>query len=112
MGKRDVMPHSVFVNEAADLLGVSRRTIYYRIHEGRLRTVRSGNSQRVLVDSIYALMREEPEERSVAGVRPSTIETSKVCGVRGTSYPPGTNYPYSRRQFGARPDRSVRFEGA
>jgi len=54
------MPRSVFVREAALLLGVSRRTVYYRIREGRLRTVRtSGGSQRVLVESIEALLREE-----------------------------------------------------
>ena len=35
------------------LLGVSRRTVYYRIREGRLRTIRTlGGSQRVLVESV------------------------------------------------------------
>ena len=54
------MPRSVFVREAALLLGVSRRTVYYRIREGRLRTIRTrGGSQRVLVESIEALLREE-----------------------------------------------------
>ena len=44
---------SVTIDQAAQLLGVSRRTIYYRIREGRLRTVRTlGGSQRVLVDSL------------------------------------------------------------
>jgi len=42
------------------MLGISRRTVYYRIREGRLRTVRThGGSQRVLVESIEALLREE-----------------------------------------------------
>jgi excisionase family DNA binding protein len=37
--------------EAASVLCVSRRTIYNRIREGRLRTVRTlGGSQRVIVD--------------------------------------------------------------
>ena len=44
---------SVSLEHAAQLLGVSRRTIYNRIHEGRLQTVRTiGGSQRVLIDSV------------------------------------------------------------
>jgi len=44
---------SVSIDQAAQLLGVSRRTIYYRIREGRLHTIRTiGGSQRVLVDSL------------------------------------------------------------
>jgi excisionase family DNA binding protein len=44
---------SVSLDHAAELLGVSRRTIYNRIREGRLQTVRTlGGSQRVLLDSV------------------------------------------------------------
>ena len=44
---------SVSLDHAAELLGVSRRTIYNRIREGRLQTVRTlGGSQRVLIDSV------------------------------------------------------------
>jgi len=44
---------SVSIDQAAQLLEVSRRTIYNRIREGRLRTVRTiGGSQRVLVESL------------------------------------------------------------
>lgn len=44
---------SVSLDHAAELLGVSRRTIYNRIREGRLVTVRTiGGSQRVLIDSV------------------------------------------------------------
>jgi excisionase family DNA binding protein len=44
---------SVSLDHAAVLLGVSRRTIYNRIRDGRLQTVRTrGGSQRVLVDSV------------------------------------------------------------
>lgn len=44
---------SVSIEQAAELLGVSRRTVYYRIRDGRLRTIRTlGGSQRVLVDSV------------------------------------------------------------
>ena len=44
---------SVSIEQAAELLGVSRRTVYYRIRDGRLRTIRTlGGSQRVLLDSV------------------------------------------------------------
>jgi excisionase family DNA binding protein len=44
---------SVSIDHAAELLGVSRRTIYNRIREGRLQTIRTlGGSQRVLLDSV------------------------------------------------------------
>jgi excisionase family DNA binding protein len=45
---------SVSLDHAAELLGVSRRTIYNRIRDGRLQTIRTiGGSQRVLLDSVY-----------------------------------------------------------
>jgi len=44
---------SVSIEQAAQLLGMSRRTVYYRIRDGRLRTIRTlGGSQRVLLDSV------------------------------------------------------------
>ena len=44
---------SVTIDQAAQLLGMSRRTVYYRIREGRLRTIRTlGGSQRVLLESL------------------------------------------------------------
>ncbi len=44
---------SVTIERAAQMLGVSRRTVYYRISEGALQTIRTrGGSQRVVVDSI------------------------------------------------------------
>jgi len=44
---------SVSLDHAAEMLGVSRRTIYNRIREGRLQTIRTlGGSQRVLVESM------------------------------------------------------------
>jgi excisionase family DNA binding protein len=56
---------SVFVDVAAQLLGVSRRTVYYRIREGRLRTVRTRcGSQRVLLESVEELLREELQKRA------------------------------------------------
>lgn len=47
---------SVSIEQAAQILGVSRRTVYYRIRDGRLRTIRTiGGSQRVLLDSVDEL---------------------------------------------------------
>ena len=47
---------SVSIEQAALMLGVSRRTVYYRIRDGRLRTIRTiGGSQRVLTDSVDEL---------------------------------------------------------
>ncbi len=44
---------SVSLDSAAALLGVSRRTIYNRIRDNRLQTIRTaGGSQRVLIDSL------------------------------------------------------------
>jgi excisionase family DNA binding protein len=44
---------SVSLDHAAELLGVSRRTIYNRIRDGRLQTIRTlGGSQRVLIESV------------------------------------------------------------
>jgi excisionase family DNA binding protein len=57
---------SVTIDQAAALLGVSRRTIYNRIRDGRLRTIRTlGVSQRVLVESLVEL-----------GFRPQSFSTS------------------------------------
>ena len=61
---------TVFVDHAAELLGVSRRTVYYWIKGGRLATVRTANgSQRVLLASIEAELRHEVEARALAGLR-------------------------------------------
>lgn len=47
---------SVSIDQAASLLNVSRRTVYNRIRDGRLQTIRTlGGSQRVLVESLYDL---------------------------------------------------------
>ena len=62
------MVYSVLLDQAAELLGVSRRTVYYRIRAGRLRTIRTRcGSQRVLVESIEALLRERKEHVKVRG---------------------------------------------
>ena len=59
------MLRSVFVDRAAEILGVSRRTVYYRIREGRLQTIKTRcGSQRVLLSSLEALARAESEKRA------------------------------------------------
>lgn len=57
---------SLLINDAALLLGVSRRTVYYRIRDGALTTVRTpGGSQRVLVCSIERLLDTKRRRRPV-----------------------------------------------
>lgn len=56
---------SLLIDDAAAVLGVSRRTVYYRIRDGRLQTVRTRcGSQRVLWSSIERVLHE------VRGVAP------------------------------------------
>jgi excisionase family DNA binding protein len=53
------MPRSVLVDQAAAMLGLSRRTVYYRIRAGKLTTLRTRcGSQRVLMASIERLLQE------------------------------------------------------
>ena len=55
---------SVSLDHAAALLGVSRRTIYNRIREGRLQTIRTiGGSQRVLLESLGEPLATQPRDR-------------------------------------------------
>lgn len=69
---------SVSIEQAASLLNVSRRTIYNRIRDGRLQTIRTlGGSQRVLVESLHEQgFRPQPFTVSAAAasfmLRPAT----------------------------------------
>jgi excisionase family DNA binding protein len=66
---------SVSLEHAARLLQVSRRTIYYRIRAGRLRTIRTiGGSQRVLLDSLFE-----------QGFRPQAFPTSPGASLSDRS---------------------------
>lgn len=50
------MPRSLSMAQASSMLGISRRTIYYWIKEGRLQTVRTPmGSQRVLTHSMKSI---------------------------------------------------------
>jgi excisionase family DNA binding protein len=56
---------SVTIDQAASLLKVSRRTIYNRIRDGKLLTIRTiGGSQRVLLSSL-----EENQKPSWTGIK-------------------------------------------
>ena len=58
------MDRTLFIDEAAAVLGVSRRTVYYRIRQGRLKTIRTRcGSQRVLLASIQLLLQEQADKR-------------------------------------------------
>jgi len=61
---------TVFVDHAAEILGVSRRTVYYWIRDGKLQTVRTPNgSQRVLIVSIETVLREDLADRRERSAR-------------------------------------------
>lgn len=65
-GSEPRIGRSVSLDHAAQLLGVSRRTIYNRIRDGRLQTIRTaGGSQRVLLESVR---NGRPPSRDVSGV--------------------------------------------
>ncbi len=64
---------SVSIDQAAHLLGLSRRTIYNRIKDNRLQTIRTpGGSQRVLMESLVAM-----------GFRPQAFSTA----MAGATFP-------------------------
>lgn len=65
---------SVSLEHAAQLLHVSRRTIYNRIRDGRLQTIRTlGGSQRVLLDSLNGLETPDVTKVSVPDAAPASI---------------------------------------
>jgi excisionase family DNA binding protein len=67
------MDRTLFIDGAAAMLGVSRRTVYYRIREGRLRTIRTRcGSQRVLLSSLEAMLRDEAEKRRARREAPAS----------------------------------------
>lgn len=72
---------SVSIDKAAAALCVSRRTVYNRIKDGRLQTIRTlGGSQRVLVESVDLMVR---------GVRADPCSESKRAGRRPCVVPVG-----------------------
>jgi excisionase family DNA binding protein len=62
---------SVSIDQAATMLNLSRRTIYNRIRDGRLQTIRTlGGSQRVLVESLHDM-----------GFKPQAFPTSAAAAL-------------------------------
>ena len=73
------MGRTLFIDEAAAVLGVSRRTVYYRIRQGRLKTIRTRcGSQRVLLASIQRLLLEEAEKRKADADERRRLETEAL----------------------------------
>ena len=71
------MLQSVLVDQAAELLGVSRRTVYYRIGDGKLRTIRTScGSQRVLIESVGAGVEVPGLDRAV---RPESLVNRRTA---------------------------------
>jgi excisionase family DNA binding protein len=69
-GPAGATDRSLLIDDAAVLLGVSRRTVYYRISQGHLETVRTRvGSQRVLLTSIERLLRMQRGMRRVAWIQ-------------------------------------------
>jgi excisionase family DNA binding protein len=73
------MGRSVSIEQAARLLNVSRRTVYNRIRDGKLQTIRTlGGSQRVLMSSLDEIRRpamRDPERPGLSRDDPSTETT-------------------------------------
>jgi excisionase family DNA binding protein len=67
----DRTERTLLIEQAAAILGLSRRTVYYRIHEGRLQTIRTRcGSQRVTLGSIERLLAEiQARSRAKASAR-------------------------------------------
>ena len=120
------MAQSLLLGQAAELLGVSRRTVYYRIRDGRLRTIRVRcGSQRVLVESMEELLRQEAARlrarrtrRATTARRVAAVESCAEGVVRGSPMimcvPPRSKSCYgrgrsssARRAAGGRPRQDV-----
>jgi excisionase family DNA binding protein len=71
---------SVFIEQAMWMLGVSKRTVYNRIREGRLRTIRvRGGSQRVLMESIRDLVATDKQRTAPSRQRSTASSPSVPC---------------------------------
>lgn len=78
---------TVLIDAAARILGVSRRTVYYRISQGRLCTIRTRNgSQRVLRSSIEALLAESRRQEDGAAAPLQLGEPQAICAPIASTY--------------------------
>jgi excisionase family DNA binding protein len=72
---------SVLIDQAVAMLGVSRRTVYYWIHQGRLQTIRTRcGSQRVLLSSMASL-HHSPEPAETAARAAQVYEVLDSLGA-------------------------------
>ena len=70
---------SVSLEHAAQILRVSRRTIYNRIRDGRLQTIRTlGGSQRVLLESIIGVSLRDISH--VSDAAPASNARTQITG--------------------------------
>ena len=89
------------IEQAAQLLGVSRRTVYNRIRDGKLQTIRTlGGSQRVLLTSLDEMRRltlsrapvlsrvDTPALSRVDTPALSRVDTPTLSRVEGLVAPP------------------------
>jgi excisionase family DNA binding protein len=78
----EAFERSLLIDDAAQRLGVSRRTVYYRIRQGRLQTIRTRcGSQRVLVSSIELLLESSRQAAGVARPPAEADLTDPDAGV-------------------------------
>jgi excisionase family DNA binding protein len=83
---RTTSDRSFLIDDAARVLGVSRRTVYYRIREGRPRTIRTRcGSQRVLLSSMEVLLREGAGEAIIERLDsyPESRSLSRIARSQG-----------------------------
>lgn len=66
------------VKEAMDMLSMSRTTLYQRLQQGRLRSVKDGRSRLIVVASIHAYVRAL-EERSASNENPPAGGAAEGC---------------------------------
>ena len=72
---------SVLIDQAVAMLGVSRRTVYYWIRQGRLHTIRTRcGSQRVLLSSMGNLA-HTPEPANMAAPGTQSYEVFDSVGA-------------------------------
>jgi excisionase family DNA binding protein len=73
------LPQTVLIDHAVLLLGVSKRTVYYMIRDGRLRTIRTRcGSQRVLMSSLVAVA-GKPVSAAPIAAPPLSLPFSLGC---------------------------------
>ena len=77
-----VTARSLSLAQAREALGVSRRTLYYWIKRGRLRTLRTSmGSQRVLADSVKSSFLQRKERAADTGLDDFCTD---ACGASPT----------------------------